>query len=206
MENPEIEKMWKQGFQHQQVDISQEEINNIRRRKSKNLIGKIKETAKADHYALLGGTIVPVAFLFYMEYYGFGIYLLVMLGALFLQNSILLKKLDRVELRDSTLDYLLEFRSAINYLQRYTGRLLSFGLPLLVVPSFMAGLELSGVPWESFFFSEDQVVRFAILLGFILAITIGAPWVYRLSVKLLYGKKLSRLDEMITDLESQRGE
>ncbi len=52
MDNQDIKKIWEQGFRHQQVNLNQQEINNIMKRKSANEIEKIKQTARADQKAL----------------------------------------------------------------------------------------------------------------------------------------------------------
>lgn len=205
MDNSDIEKMWKAGFQHQKVNFSQEQMNTIMKGKSKNLIGRIKTTAKIDHYStpiLAALILIPT---FYYEYYVLGTVIALVLLGLFIQNSIMLKKLEKVEFKDSTLSYLTEFRAFINYMKRYYTRLLAFGAPFITVPAFLLGFQLAGASFEDLWFSENMAVNAGLLIIFVIVSAFAGIVIYRLATKILYGKKLRKLDELIADLEAGAG-
>lgn len=206
MDNADIEKMWKEGFRHQKVEMSQEQINKIMKARSINLVGKIKGTAKADHYS--GLIIFPaiVAATFYFGYFWLGIVEGLALGALFVQNSIMLRKLDKIELKDSTLHYLVEFRNFIRFMKKYYTRLFIFGGWIIMIPSFLLGFQLAGSPPEEVLSSVSPFFTVVIvLLGLVLSALIGVG-VYRLISKLMYGKKLQKIDEIIAQLSAEEGQ
>lgn len=205
MDNSDIEKMWKKGFQHQKVNINQEQMNKIMKGKSKNLVGRIKTTAKIDHYStpILAALILTPTF--YFEYYVLGTVIALVLLGLFIQNSIMLKKLDKVEFKDSTLIYLTEFRAFINYMKRYYTRLLAVGAPFLTVPAFLLGFQLSGASYENLWFSENMAVNAGLVVVYLIFSGLAAICFYHLGTKVLYGKKLRKLNEMIADLEAGTG-
>ena len=205
MDNKDIEKMWKEGFQHQKVDISQEQINKIMKAKSINLVGKIKSTAKIDHYSALVFIPLIVGFTFYFGYYWIGVILGLAIAALFIQNSIMLRKLDKIEFKDSTLHYLAEFRAFIKFMKRYYTRLIIFGGWIIMIPSFLFGFQLAGPPLEDVLSSVSSFLLIVVVLVLLVLSALSGVGIYRLVSKLMYGKKLKKIDEMIAELSEEEG-
>lgn len=200
MEEQDIKKVWEQGFRKQQVNLSQEEINQIRKRKSVNLVGKIKGTTKMDHYATLFIIPVIIAVTFYFGYYWLGIVWGLAIVGLFIQNAILLRKLDKIELKDSTRDYLMEFRAFIEFMKKYSTRLLVFGGWIIIGPALLLGFQLAGPPIEVIFSPDKLVLSIVFLCVFLISSALIGVGAYRLVTKLMYGKKLKKIDEMIAEL------
>ena len=203
MEEQDIKKVWEQGFRKQQVNLSQEEINQIRKRKSANLIEQIRQTAKADQKTTPFIVLVVVGAFVFFGYIGFGIFLGLLLTALYFLGGRMIKKMEAVEIKESTLAYVTEFRDLLMYMKGYYIRLIGFGMLLLAIPLFLLFIEVTGTPLQEAFAAENRSVSFLFMLIGLILFPASGVFAYLLSTKILYGKKLKRLDEMIADLNKE---
>lgn len=196
----DMKKVWQQGFRHQKTELQQHEINSIMKRKSEDIIEKIKRTLKKDQKAYpFVATLVVLPLLFFGHYY-FAIFMVVVFAALYFLNMKMIKKLYAIEIKDSTLQYLLSIRSLFRYANVYYTRLLGIGMPLVAIPFILFVLELSGIGLEHFFSYQDPWHGVGILLGLAVVFSFIGISSYRLSTEALYGKDLKRIDEIIEEL------
>jgi hypothetical protein len=194
-----IETIWKEGFLKNDALLAPK-LNNLYNQKSKQLIEKIKKTTRVDNLSLL-----PIAFilLVVLSYLGFilaGIYASFLLIFLFFLNKKLLKSLNEININTNNHQYLIAYKNAIGKIISFTTKLLGFGLPLAVIPIYWLFFKETKayqklIAETPFFFIILFVIGIAILLS-ILGVLI-----YKLSTKIIYGNFITKLDEIITDIE-----
>jgi len=194
-----IETIWKEGFLKNDALLAPK-LNNLYNQKSKQLIEKIKRTSRVDNLSLL-----PIAFilLVVLSYLGFilaGIYASFLLIFLFFLNKKLLKYLNEININTNNHKYLIAYKNAIGKIILFTTKLLGFGLPLAVIPIYWLFFKETRayqklIAETPFFFIILFVIGIAILLS-ILGVLI-----YKLSTKIIYGNFITRLDEIIADIE-----
>lgn len=200
MDKQDIKKMWEQGFRNQQVTINQQEINKIMKRKSGNLVERIRQTAKADQKSLPFVALLLAGVLGVMGFVSFAIFLGLLLTALYFFNAGMIRKLEGVEVKDDTFSYLTDFRNLLMYMKRYYTRLIGFGMLLLAIPLFLFFIEATGTTLQEAFAAEKRSFTLVLMLVMVLLFPAAGVFAYRLSTKVLYGTKLKRLDAMIAEL------
>lgn len=195
----DLKKIWEQGSRHYKINLQQEEINKIMKRKSENIVEKIKGTIQKDQKAYPYVAAVLVALLLLFGYYGFGIYLSVVFGVLYYLNVKMIKKLYTLEIKENTLQYLLGIRSLFSYAKTYYTRLLGFGMPLIAIPVLIITLDVSGIPMDRFYSLETPKLL-ALLVVLVVPFSLIGIAAYRASTEAMYGKDLKRIDKIIEEL------
>lgn len=201
MDDQEIKKVWEQGFRNQQIDINQQEINEIMKRKSGNLIDKIRQTARADQKSLPFVALLLGAVLTVMDHLSYAIFLVLLLAALYIFNVRMIKRLEAVEVKEDTLSYLTDFRNLLMYMKRSYTKVIGLGLLLCGLPLFLFFLEVGGIDLQEAFSVEKRNFTLVLMLVMVFLFPVAGILAYRFSTNVLYGTKLKQLDTMIAELD-----
>lgn len=192
-----IENVWTRGFLKNE-ELLAPKITNLYNRKSQLIIEKIKRTYQADNKSLL-----PLAAIFALGfgYFGhviLGIFVMALMITLFIINRRLIENLENIKIESNTYAYLLEYRKAIHKIIRFSNRLIGFALPV-------AGILIYWSLWKntSIMAEMEQVDNFYLViavLGVAVALSLVGMGAYRIATKVLYGRLIKKLDEVIADM------
>lgn len=193
-----IENIWKEGFG---TDKSFElpVIRNLYNKKSKLIIDKVRTTSKKDNIGLIPIAIVLFALLAFFNKLVLGIYVSSLLSMLFILNTRKLKDLDRLDLGSNTYLYVVNYQRELKGLQSFYTKLLGIGLPLAVIPGYW--LFFQETPVMDSFQSLDMSIQGMILAATAVILSGIGVLSYRLSIHFLYGKLMTRLEVIISDME-----
>ena len=193
-----IENLWKEGFESEK-SIQIPVIRDLYQKKSKLVIEKIKSSSKLDNMSLIPLAIILAGIFIFLNKPILGAYVAALILILFILNRKKLRQLEELNLGANTYLYLKDYYSEIKGLQKYYTILLGLGLPILILPGYF--LYFQGTPVMSLFNGLD--LHFQIMLVAILSLVLSGLGVfsYRLSTHLLYSKLISKLEEIISDME-----
>lgn len=198
-----IEKIWNEAFIEEQSLIAPK-INNIYNQKSKLIIDKIKRTYEFDNKGLLpiAGIVVIGGILLSETIIGlYGTFLIL---CLYFFNLSLLSKFSKIDVKSDNLTYLKNYRSVIKSITNATKKLLIFAIPLAVLSIFVLAYNVKKTSFLSKFISEDTTFIQLFGIGFAIAVVVAiiGKIAFTLSTKLLYGTLVSKLDDIIQELET----
>lgn len=210
--NNSIESMWKKGFLASDNLIAPK-VNDLYNRKSIHIIARFKRMFKTNLILIVvGASVFLIAgFLIKAPVYGVLIFLLLLLQVVLGYKS--MQKLDSLDQTQSSYQYLKEFQSWIkNTMKDYVH------LNRLSYPSFFACFFLG--MWNSVNMEDvkehlmsdpDQLSVFGLPLWIalpgliiLILITIFSKPIYELDIKTIYGGIMTKLDEMVADMEELR--
>ena len=193
-----IENIWKKGFEAEER-LSVPVISNLYKKKSGLVIQKINSTAKKDNLSLIPVAIIISGVFMFIGKIVLGMYVALLLLALFVLNKKLLKKLENLDMKDSTYTYLLNYRSQVKYVMRYSTWLMGLGFPLVTIPGYWMFFRGSKVVHD--FIQIDLGVQVLYILGLFAVLSLLGMLGYRLVTKIVYGKLHARLESTIEDME-----
>lgn len=193
-----IENIWKDGFESDE-NIQIPVVRDLYRKKSKLIIERIKTSSRLDNMSLIPIAVISAAVFIILEKPILGLYVGTLMLLLFLLNRRKLRQLEELKLSANTYLYLKDYYSKVKGLQKYYTILLGVGLPLLILPGYF--LYFQGTPVRSLF--DGLMLHYQIILVFIISIILSALGIfsYKLSTHLIYSKMLTRLEEVINDME-----
>jgi len=194
-----IENIWKEGFESDK-SFKLPVIKDLYNQKSKLIIDRIRATSKKDNISLIPIAILQFGLFVFLGKILLGAYIGVLLIFLFILNKRMLKRLDILDLSSNTYHYLTEYHSKLKEIQRFYTSLLSIGLPVIIIPGYW--MYFQGTPIMTDFMSLDLI--FQIITIVVTAVLLSGLGVigYKLSVQLLYAKSITRLEEIIKDMEA----
>lgn len=128
-----------------------------------------------------------------------GIYVGILLFALFLLNKKLLKKLENLDVKDCTYTYLLNYRGQVKNIMRYSSWLMGLGFPLVTIPAYWMFFQNTKV--INNFIQLDLGSQILRVSGIIALLSVLGVLGYHLITKIVYGKLLTRLESTIEDME-----
>lgn len=194
-----IESIWKKGFDDEK-SLSSPKINRHHYKKSKLVIEKLNRVMKIDNMGLIPFAILLLAG---FSYYGFvilGSFLFIVIICIYILNKRVLNNINKVNIKFSTNEYLTSFRSAITKTQKLYTKAAGIGLPPIAIISYWLFFR----EFEKYHLLIDKLSSFTIIS---IVVTVGVILslfgiiVYKLSVKLVYGFLLEKLDRIIADIE-----
>ncbi|MFT7899620.1 hypothetical protein VBY74_06520 [Tenacibaculum ascidiaceicola] len=197
-----IEKRWNEAFINEQSLIAPK-INDIYNQKSKSVINKIKRTYEFDNKGLLpmAGIVVIGGILLSETIIGaYGAFLIL---SLYFFNSRLLKRFNSIDVKSDNLTYLKNYRNVINSVSKATKKLFVFAIPLAIVSIFALAYAVKEKSFLSNYISSDSSFLEIIGVGLIVAIVTGIIGfvVYNISTRILYHSLISKLDDIIKEME-----
>jgi len=194
-----IENIWKEGFESDK-SFKLPVIKDLYNQKSELIIEKIKVTSRKDNISLIPMAILLFGLFVFLGKILLGAYIGVLLIFLFILNKRMLKKLDQLDLSSNTYHYLTNYYTQLKGIQKYYTKLLGLGLPLVIIPGYW--MYFQGTPLMSGFIGLDIVVQILVVVTAFLILSGLGVISYKLSTQLLYGKLITRLEEIIHDMEA----
>ena len=193
-----IENIWKEGFESEK-NFKLPVVKDLYNQKSKLIIERIKATSKKDNISIIPIAILLFSLFVFLGKTLLGAYIGFLLVLLFFLNKKMLKKLDQLKVSSNTYQYLTEYHSKLKEIQRFYTNLLGIGLPVVIIPGYW--MYFQGTSIMSGFMSLDLI--FQIIISMVTAVLLSALGVvgYKLSVQVLYAKSITRLEEIIHDME-----
>lgn len=197
-----IEKMWNEAFIKEKSLIAPK-INDIYNQKSKSIINKIRRTYEFDNKGLLtiagivliGGVLLSETII--------GLYGTFLILCLYFFNTSLLKKFSKIDVKCDNLTYIKNYRNVIKSITNTTKKLFIFAIPLAVLSIFILAYNIKETSFLSKFISKDTtfIQFFGIGLLIAIAVAIIGKIAFTISTKILYGTLVSKLDDIIKELE-----
>lgn len=197
-----IENIWSKGFLNSN-ELKAPKINNLYNRKSALVIEKIKKSYKLD--MKLGIIIIALSVIAfsYFALYITAIYTAIVFTLLFLYNESIMKSLNAINITTNSFDYLTTYRNKLHESIRKTYFLMGVFFPLVLLLGYYVSYNESGI-YEKVMMKFGTLSNSIILLSSYLILSVIMLLAYFLSLKLLYGSSLKKLDDIITDVEELR--
>jgi len=200
MENS-IETIWTKGFLKEET-LAAPRINNLYQKKSKLLIEKLKRTYRIDNRSIIPLAILSIIGFSAVGQFFLGLYVMALMLGMFLLNKKKLASLERISIDTTSYEYLLKYREMFLQLKRFYTGLLGFGLPIAAIIGYIIFFWNS--PVLNGFLQLKVIYIIGLLLGLSLFLSALGVTAYRLSLKLIYGGFIQKLDEMIADMNELR--
>lgn len=193
-----IENIWKEGFESNK-SFKLPFVKDLYTRKSKLIIDNIKSTSKWDNISLIPMAIILFGVFIFLDKVVLGSYVGVLLILLFFLNKRMMKNLDQFNPNSNTYQYLTNYYSQLKTIQKYYTKLLAIGVPIFIIPAYC--MYFKETPMMSNFKGLD--ISLQILIFVIIALLLSGIGLisYKLSTHLLYGKLITRIEEIIKDME-----
>ena len=197
-----IEKRWNEAFLDEQSLIAPK-INDIYNQKSKSVINKIRRTYEFDNKGLLpmaGIVVIGGILLSETIIAAYGAFLIL---SLYFFNTRLLKRFKTIDVKSDNLTYLKNYRSVINSVSKATKKLFIFAIPLAIVSIFALAYGVKEQSFLSNYISSETSFIGILSVGLMVAIATAmiGYFVYTISTKVLYHSLISKLDDIIKELE-----
>ncbi|MDT0647920.1 hypothetical protein RM545_14565 [Zunongwangia sp. F260] len=193
-----IENIWKKGFEAEEK-LSVPVVSNLYERKSTLLIEQIKRTTRKDNFSLIPVGVVIFFILVFMGKVVLGFYVAALITALYFLNKKKLKELETLDVKNSTYDYLLDYRNQVKSIVKFSTWLMGVGFPLVAIPAYW--IFFRGSEIMSNFEQLDLALELLIVAGMAVLLFILGILAYRISTAVIYGKLLVRLESTIEDME-----
>ncbi|MCF2873448.1 MULTISPECIES: hypothetical protein [unclassified Tenacibaculum] len=202
-----IEKIWTEAFINEQSLIAPK-INNLYNQKSKSIINKIKRTYEIDNKGLIPMAIIVVIGMTLLSEVIIGLYAAFLILCLYFFNSNLLKKFKGIDVKSDNLSYLKQYRYIISIIMKSTKKLFVFAIPVAVLSIFILAYNLKEKSFLSKFISSDTSLLKMISVGFLIAVCVSVIGfvVYNISTKILYATQISKLDDLIKEMDQLKTE
>jgi len=197
-----IEKRWNEAFVNEQSLIAPK-INDIYNQKSKSVINKIRRTYEFDNKGLLpmaGIVVIGGILLSETIIAAYGAFLIL---SLYFFNTRLLKRFKTIDVKSDNLTYLKNYRRVINSVSKATKKLFIFAIPLAIVSIFALAYGVKEQSFLSNYISSETSFIGILSVGLMVAIATAmiGYFVYTISTKVLYHSLISKLDDIIKELE-----
>ena len=209
-----IENIWKKGFLAKDAMVAPQ-VNDLYNQKSKHLIEKIRGLFRSNIIMLYGFAALMVVFTFIFGLpYLFGGFLVLMFVVPAIYSQKKYKNKQTIDQHLSMYEYLSQFDEWLKAELKFNTTLARFYYPLALIGA-------SGIVW--FTDGREEVmnkileaypnlpmvgemplyfVLAIIVIGFLISLFAGR--LYRLDVRLIYGRAFDKLEELIKDLEELR--
>jgi hypothetical protein len=213
-----IEAIWKEGFLVSDALVAPK-INQLYNQKSKHIVDKFKRMFEINLIAILIFSVVllPVSFLFGMAYMGVPMFLL--LNAVAVVNKRLSNGLKKIDKSVSSYQYLKAFDAWMQKQISINTKMSAFNYPWAFL-SLLAGFWFFDVEGRTLgealmnklmiHYPRTYLVGGLPLVGIIGVMVVACflaffgGRLYKFELKLVYGHVMSRLQEMLADMEELR--
>ena len=194
-----IENIWKEGFKTEK-GLKIPEVRNLYESKSKLLVERFKSTSKKDNISLIPIAVILCAVFAFLGKIILGAYVALLIILLYFLNKKMMTKLNETQLNSNIYQYILNYHAQLKSIQSFYTRLLAFGLPLVIIPGYW--MYFQGTDVTNYLVSLAPIKQ--VLLVAMLTMLLSGLGVlsYKLSTRLVYGRLLHRLENMIDDMEA----
>lgn len=192
-----IKTIWKEGFEAE-TKLTAPAIANLYDKKSKLITEKINKRTEKDNLSLLPVALIISVILVFMGERFLAIYSAVLILALFFVNKKMLKDLKSVNIQDNTYHYLINYKKQVKKIIKSSTLIVGLGFPLVAIPAFWMFFQDTKVMVK---LQQMEVISATILVaGLALFFAAAAISGYRLSIKIVYGSLLSKLENTLEDM------
>ena len=194
-----IEELWSKGFQDEKYLIPPV-IDDLYTKKSILTVDKLKSVSKKDNWIMIPLSIIILIFFIIKSKLLFGLYISALMLSLFFLNRKKLKFLNTINTSQSCYEYLGKLQEMIKNNVRFTTRLLAIGLPFSGFVGLCIFIFESNM--ESFIldtYSSKQLLIKSIMI--LVSLSVIGIVSFRLSNYLVYGRLITKIDEMIDELD-----
>ena len=213
-----IEEIWKEGFLKSDALIAPK-LNNLYNQKSNHIIDKFKRMFKMNLILIVLGSFIILAGSFAVGLPYMGVPMFILLNVLVILNKKLLNTLLKIDKSANSYDYLMSFdawlKSQISINKLFARFLYPTIFLSLVVGFWMKSIDgyrlgdllvkklLLTMPELSLIFGVPTIgLVIAIVIAGLLILVGGR--IYEWDLKLVYGRVLRKLDEIIADIQELR--
>lgn len=210
-----IENIWKEGFLNQEALIVPK-LNDLYNQKSQHIVDKINRMSKINKIAIIIGSILLVPISYAVKIPVMGVMIFFIVNLIVILNLRFWKALEKVDKTQNSYEYLKAFQHWLKEQVSFNKKLARFYYPFIFLaivlgfwysPSFQQVYqEIIGRPHEIYFYQNIPVfwVLGMVFIMVILAFLGGR--IYEWDVRLIYGSVITKLDEIIADMESLRNQ
>lgn len=185
-----------------QEELAVPKINNLYNNKSRLLIEKLKRTYRTDNKSILPLSFLSLIGFSVAGHVVLGVYVMLLMIGMYFLNRKNLASLEEISIATTSYEYLLEYREMFVKLKRFYTRLLGFGLPLAAIVGYFIFFRSSPLLHDFLQMKIGHIL--GILLGLSLILSALGVLAYRLSLKIVYGRFIQKLEEMIADMSELR--
>ncbi|MCX2743254.1 hypothetical protein OO013_05220 [Mangrovivirga sp. M17] len=197
MENS-IENTWKNAFANN--ELLAPKLVGLYEKKSEMIVDKMMRRLKIDNWSLIATAAVVIIIGFVYDYLLEGIYGAIVILSIFGLNSWMIKKADKIDLTNEPLVYLKSFMKWIKSTMKFYKVFLGIVLPIFLAPIFYFILS-SLDPIQQLI--QKNGLKPVIILIFFLCVfqSVILLLSYSISTKVIYGSLITKMKEIIKDLE-----
>ncbi len=197
-----IEKIWNESFINEQSLVAPK-INDLYNQKSKSIISRIKRTYEIDNKGLIPIAVLVLITSIIFSQYIIGVYGASLIIGLYFFNRNLLNRFNTIDIKSDNLTYLKNYRKIIDYVSKATKNLFMYIIPLVVLSIFILGYFIKDTSFLARFISKDTTLIEILGIGVTVVFIIFAiaMTVFKISTKILYGTLISKLDDIIKEIE-----
>lgn len=198
-----IEQIWNTGFLKDDKLLAPK-INNLYNKKSRLLIEKLKRTYTIDNKSIFPLAVVIFAVSAFFEHYLLGIYIALLLLAMFFLNRKKLRELEKISILNSNYEYLLEYRQMLEAIKSFYTKFLALVLPVAGMIGYY--LYFRNTAMFNKFLLQDLWLQLSIILGIAILLAVIGVGAYRITAGIVYGSFLKKMNELIADMKELRKE
>ena len=213
-----IESIWKEGFLDREAAIAPK-LNDLYNKKSAHIVDKFTRMFRINILAIVAGSFFIMAMTWAVNIPYMGIGFFVLLNTLALINLKLMRGLNAIDKNVNSYQYLKTFDGWMKEMISLNQKFARFLYPLVFI-SLLVGFwfgEFGGdVPGENLVKAlaerfPDMVLIFGLPLYLILGVifilillVVVAGRIYRWDLNAVYGRLLTKLEEILADMEELR--
>lgn len=213
-----IETIWKEGFLKSDALIAPK-LNNLYNQKSKHIIDKFKRMFKMNLILIVLGSFIVLGASFIVGLPYLGVPMFIILNVLVILNKRLLNTLMLIDKSVSSYDYLISFDNWLKFqisINKKFARILYPTVFLSLMIGFWMKIEegqrvgdhvvnklLLTYPDLHLLFGVPLIGIIGALIVSGLLILLGGR-IYEWDLRIVYGRELNKLDEIIVDVEELR--
>ena len=194
-----IEEIWSDGIQDEKFLIPPV-IDDLYNKKSILTVDKLQSVSKKDNWSIIPLSIITLIFFIIKSKLLFGLYISALMLSLFFLNRKKLKFLYTINTSQSCFQYLGKLQEMIKNNVKFTTRLLGIALP------FFGYVGLCIFIFESNmknFILETYSLKQLLINSVIILMSLSVIGIisFRLTNYLIYGRLITKIDEMIDELD-----
>jgi hypothetical protein len=215
-----IETIWKEGFLKNDALIAPK-LNNLYNQKSKHIIDKFKRMFKMNLILIVLGSFIVLGGSFLVGLPYVGVPMFIILNVLVILNKKLLNSLMLIDKSTNSYDYLMAFdtwlKSQISINKKFARILYPFVFLSIVVGFWMKSVDgyrmgdllvkklLTTMPDLSLIFGIPVIgiIGTIVIVSFLI---LAGGKIYEWDLKIVYGRVLRKLDEIIADIQELQEE